>query len=55
MAERWDVGAPDSNGTTSEMADEALMASGATGDRVGTAGVSDRSNVAQLVALRPSG
>src|SRR5439155_3854955 len=57
MAERWDLGAPNdaTNGTTSEMADQALTAAGASGDRVGTPAASGYSNVAQLAALRPAG
>ncbi len=49
MAQQWVVS---TEGTTSGMADQVLASAGATGNRVGTSGASNNSNIGQLVALK---
>lgn len=51
MTERWEVTAPNSSGTTSEISELQLSAAGPVGNKTGKEGASN-SNVCQLVALR---
>lgn len=53
MTQEWSINNGTGTGTTSEMADQKLNNSGATGTRVGTHGTATDSNIAQLVALKP--